>query len=286
MTTVIVLIFGVFIVSWSSIIIRLTGDVDPLIISFYRLALSALFFLPFWKRQQVRAIPWRSSWSLIVLAGFFLAMHFYSWITSLQLTTVGNSIFLESTHPLFGLLFSILFLKEKVDFKFIPVILLGLAGMVLTVLTDLNAGSSALTGDFLAVVGAVFVAAYLIIARKTSHTIPLIPYLTLVYASAAGFIFILLLIKQISFWDLSFPVWIWLFVLAAGPNLLGHSILNWASRRIPVYIVNTALLSESVLATVYAAFILNEIPGLYFYPGAILITGAVFSALWIKRKKS
>ncbi len=284
MLTIVLLILAVIIASWSSIIIRLIGDVHPLIISFYRLILSALFFLPFWKRKQVHILPWRKSWIPILLAGFFLSMHFYSWIASLQLTSVGNSVFLESTHPLFALFFSIIFLKEKVGKKFLPVILLGLSGMIITVSNDINADIRALTGDFLAILGAIFVAAYLIIARKTKLTIPLIPYLTLVYGAAAGFILLLLLIQNIQFWDLSTSAWLWLFLLAAGPNFMGHSILNWASRRIPVYIVNTALLSESVLATVYAALILGEIPGLLFYIGAILIINAVIIALWIQKK--
>ena len=48
-------------------------------------------------------------------------------------------------------------------------------------------------------------------------------------------------------------------------------MLNWASRRIPVYLVNMALLSESVLASFYAALLLDEIPPAEFYLGALLI---------------
>jgi len=39
------LFFGVIILSWSSILVRWMGDIHPLIITFYRLAFSALIIL-------------------------------------------------------------------------------------------------------------------------------------------------------------------------------------------------------------------------------------------------
>jgi drug/metabolite transporter (DMT)-like permease len=282
MSVSVALIIGIFIISWSSIIIRLMGDVDPMIISFYRLSISAILFMPLWKKSDLKKIHWHSSGKLILLAGFFLALHFYTWITSLQLTTVGNSIFLESAHPLFGLLFSILFLKEKPGLRFIPVIFLGLSGMFIIVIRDINLDPDLVSGDLYAIAGAIFVAAYLIAARKTGKNIPLVPYLTLVYGLAALFLLIALLLKDICFWSLPLNTWFWLLLLALGPNFIGHSILNWASRKIPVYYVNTALLSEAVLATVLAALILQEIPGINFYIGAVLI---IISVIRIFRQR-
>jgi drug/metabolite transporter (DMT)-like permease len=71
--------------------------------------------------------------------------------------------------------------------------------------------------------------------------------------------------------------------MAIGPNFIGHSILNWASRKIPVYKVNMAFLSEAVLATIYAALLLNEIPPADFYIGAVLILAGIFS-IFLYRK--
>ena len=128
MNTIIKLFLGIFIISWSSILIRWLGDVHPLVISFYRLFFSALFILPFiLKKLPSQRKNVTKFFPYIFFAGLFLALHFYTWISSLQMTTVGNSIFLESTHPLFGLLLSIIILKEKGSKYFIPALILGLA---------------------------------------------------------------------------------------------------------------------------------------------------------------
>ena len=275
MQTKLKLFFAVFIISWSSILIRWMGPLDPLVISFYRLFFSALILLPFAKPSALRSIqgfvklnypapfakpsgirkaqtPTLSHWPLLLAAGLLLALHFYAWIASLQITTVARSIFLESTHPIFAVILSALFLKEKAPKAFLPALFFGLSGMYLTVHQDIITSHSALYGDGLALFSAFCMAAYLIIARRIGNEIPLLRYLLFVYSAAALFLFSVLLYKGIHFWDMSAAVWGLLLLLSAGPNLTGHSLLNRASRRMPVYLVNMALLLESVLATAMA----------------------------------
>ncbi|HID40195.1 MAG TPA: DMT family transporter [Calditrichaeota bacterium] len=275
--TILILFTGIFVLSWSSIFIRMMGDLHPLTITFYRLIFSSLFLLPFarQKKDKKGKLTIRSKGFLIV-AGFFLALHFYTWIFSLQLTTIGNSIFLESTHPLFAWLLSRWFLKEKAGKNLLWAGLAGLAGMFIITSDNLFSGSSAFAGDSLALVSAFFIAAYLIIARISREKLPILRYLFWVYSIAAGFILLALILLEISFWSVSAADWRWLILLALGPNLIGHSVLNWTSQRMPVYKVNLALLSESVLATMYAALLLAEFPPLHFYPGAVLILTAIY----------
>ena len=277
MSPIIVLFIGIIILSWSSIIIVWIGDLHPLIITFYRLLISGLVLLPFsLKKRQVtiKQIP-KIKWQLFA-AALFLALHFYTWITSLQMTTVGNSIFLESTHPLFGWILSAIILKESGSKKLVPAVLIGIVGMFVTVFNDMVGDFQALTGDFFAIASAFFIAAYLIFARQTSQKIQLVPYLSIVYLSAAGMTLIILLILSIPFWIIEIKQWGMLILLAIGPNLIGHSILNWASRKMVVYKVNMALLSESVMATIYAALLLDQIPAWNFYIGAIMILLSVY----------
>ena len=284
MTVYIKLIFGILVLSWSSILIRWMGDIHPLIITFYRLAFSCLIILILIKKP-VKSIKNASikHYKYPITAGLFLSMHFYTWITSLQLTTVGNSIFLESTHPLFGWILSIIILREKISKIFIPSFLVAAVGMYFIITGDIHIHDYALTGDFLAVFSAFFVAAYLIIARILKNDIDFFTYIFIVYGIAAICTFIIILIKGINFWRIPINGWLLLILMAIGPNLIGHSILNWASRKIPVYKVNMAFLSEAVLATTYAALLLNEIPPADFYIGAAFILGGILSIFLIRK---
>lgn len=277
------LLFAVFVVSWGSLLVRWMGAVDPLIISFYRLFFSVLILAPLHLTQSKRKkMAFRRPSFYIAVAGFFLALHFITWISSLQMTTVGRSIFLESTHPLFAVILSALVLKERAPAHFYLPLLMALGGMYLTVHGDLGGSAHALTGDLLALVSALCLAAYLIIARHLRAHMPLIPYLTLVYAVAAAIILFLILLKGIPLTGYSAMTWLLFAALALGPNLVGHSLLNRASRYIPVYRVNSALLAESVLATSMAWMFLGETPEKTFLVGALLI---LVSISWIFYKE-
>ncbi len=267
---------------------RWMGNTDPLIISFYRLFFSAigLSVYLFFKPGTPHLTHIKKHSMFIVLAGFFLALHFVAWISSLQKTTVGRSIFLESTHPIFAIALSFYFLKEKAPRIFLGFALVSLLGIYFTIHQDIVAWNEGLTGDLLALFSAFCLAAYLLIARKIGHTVPLLRYLSLVYGTAALFIFPLLLIRRLEFWDLSLSVWLFLILLTIGPNLVGHSMLNWASRRIEIYRVNMVLLSESVFATLLAALLLNEYPPYAFYMGALLILAGIAGMVRIRRQSS
>jgi drug/metabolite transporter (DMT)-like permease len=260
------------------------GDIHPLIITFYRLAFSSLIIL-FLINKPVKKVFSESAKHLkyLVTAGLFLSMHFYTWITSLQYTTVGNSIFLESTHPLFGWILSIVILREKISKIFIPSFLIAAVGMYFIIAGDIHISDNALTGDVLATFSAFCVAAYLIIARILKNDIEFFTYIFIVYSIAALCTLLIILLKGLNFWQIPLNGWLLLILMAVGPNLIGHSILNWASRKISVYKVNMAFLSEAVLATTYAAILLNEIPPKDFYIGAALILSAIVSIFVFKR---
>ena len=73
-------------------------------------------------------------------------------------------------------------------------------------------------------------------------------------------------------------------MLAIVPTGVGHSMFNWAARRIEVYKVNLAGLGEPLLASILAFFFFNEIPQTWFYAGALLIFVGIVIALWERKK--
>ncbi len=285
MLTYLILLFGVFIISWSSILIRWIGPLHPLIIAFYRLLISVLVLIPliFANKKKIKFTFGKYHLLFLSSSGFLLALHFFSWIQSLQWTTVGNSIFLESTHPVFAFILSYFILKEKGSRWVVVGILLALGGIFLIVKSDVNSPQLASLGDWLALFSALCLAAYLLIARFYRYKMALLPYLIQVYGAAAIFTFIFILMLKLDFFHIPLQSWFFLFLLALGPNLIGHSLLNWASRKMPVYLVNLSMQGEAVLATLLAALFLQEKPPPLFYLGAFLILMAVSFIFFVKR---
>jgi drug/metabolite transporter (DMT)-like permease len=218
------------------------------------------------------------------LAGLFLAAHFITWIASLQMTTIAHSIFLESTHPIFAIIVSFIFLKEYPLLRTIPSFILALLGMFLIVYIDFGAEGTNMAGDLLAISSALFLALYLMIARFHRTDQDLIKYLIYVYGSAAIICAIYIVISDNRFWDYPMISWMMIILLAIGPNLIGHSLLNWSSRQIEIFKVNLTLQLEPVLATMGGMIFFLEYPSQYFYSGAFLILFSIGYLFFIERK--
>lgn len=160
-------------------LIRLT-DSSPLTIALWRVLLAAagawIIMAMGTKSHSPARRPGAKTW----LAGMFLGLHFWAWITSLEFTSVANSVLLVATQPIWAALLGRIFVKEKVPVMGWVGIGVAFAGCLLTVeFTRIQ-----LQGDLLALLGAVLAAVYLVLGRDQRRTLGLLPYVTHVYAAA------------------------------------------------------------------------------------------------------
>jgi drug/metabolite transporter (DMT)-like permease len=269
------IVIGIAAVSSASIFIRFAQRQAPsLVIAAARLTLSALILAPLALtryRHEYRRLTRRDAW-LAVLSGIFLALHFATWISSLEYTTVASSTVLVSTSPLFVAIASWLFLREKIG----PAVIIGLGvalvGSAVIGLSD-RSGTlrNALLGDVLAFAGAITVAGYLLIGRRLRAQLSLIPYIAVVYGTAAVVMLAMVLVTRERVVGYSPDTYGWFLLLALVPQLLGHSSFNWALAHLPATFVAVATLGEPIGSTILAYIILGEAPTLIKIVGAVLI---------------
>jgi len=277
------ILIAVFAVSWASIFIRWCGDTPALVISFYRMFWSTLLLLIYQLVKDPQVLRFRHlsrrSRQLMFLAGILLALHFATWIASIQLTKISHSLILESTHPVFALLLSPLFLRERGSWYAVVAAILTLLGIIIIAGQDVLSFNGKFLGDMLALAGALFVTLYMLIARHQREKIDLIPYLIGVYATATLTLLILVVLRGYPLMSYPLKVHGMMFLLALIPTGIGHSLINWAARKIPVYKVNFSILGEPVIASVLAFFIFQEKPYGFFYLGATFIILGIILAL-------
>ena len=119
-------IIAIVAVSTSSIFIRFAQESAPsLVIAALRLTFATLMLAPIvltQHRQELRNLT-RGDLSLGLVSGLFLAVHFGTWISSLEFTTVASSVVFVSTGPLWVALLSPFLLNEHLS----QVAVLGLA---------------------------------------------------------------------------------------------------------------------------------------------------------------
>jgi drug/metabolite transporter (DMT)-like permease len=278
------LVIGIAAVSSGSILARFAlAGAPALTVAAFRLSLAALFLLPAaWLRyrKQLRELK-AGDWLWLLVSGLFLAAHFATWITSLEYTSVASSVALVSTSPLWVSLFSWIVLREPLKPSLVLGLALALGGSVLISFAEARTAISTrpFLGNALALAGALAVSGYWLIGRRMRRALALVPYVTVVYGSAALALLAAALISGQRLSGFKPATYGWFLLLALLPQLLGHSSFNWALGHLPAAYVAIATLGEPIGAALLASLFLGEIPSALKAAAAILILAGIYLVL-------
>lgn len=262
-----------------AIFIRL-ANADSLAIAFLRLGMAAVILWPIAGRSVGPALAALSASERrrVVAAGAFLGMHMFLWVTSVNKTTVASASFLIIAQPILVAVLAHFFLQEKLNRWVVAALFLTLAGSAIINFGDLDLGSQYLWGDFLAFLGAIMAAFYLLAGRSVRTRIPLLPYITVVYSVSALVLLPICLAMGTPVLSLPPQAYFWILMLALIPTLIGHSLFNYALGYLRAFTVNASIVIEPIGATILAWILFREQPSFLLYPGAALLVSSVILA--------
>ncbi len=289
----IALFIAILAVSTASIFIKFAQrDAPSLVIAALRLTFASIALAPLaWTRHRAELLSLsRRDVLLGLLSGLFLSIHFAAWISSLEYTTVASSVVFVSTGPLWVALMSPLFLHEPLTRPVLIGMAVALLGGMIIGLSDSCSWTNglvcdsfsqalhgrAMLGNLLALAGALAVAGYLMIGRKLRMKISLIPYIFVVYSTAAiGLLTIMFAAgeRPTGYQPLTY---VWILLLALAPQLIGHSTYNWALAHLPASFVAITTLGEPIGSAILAFFILQEAPSIATLIGGVLILFGIY----------
>jgi drug/metabolite transporter (DMT)-like permease len=280
--TPLLLVVAVLSVGPAAVLIRL-ANAPPISVAFYRLLTAAVIIgiiVLIRGRRDLAGIDART-FMRSVISGFFLALHFGSWITSLDHTSVANSVLIVTTQPVFAALFGIWYLRERLRPAVFAAMALALAGAV--IISGGNPQVGGWYGDTLALIGAITASAYLVIGRQVRRTVSTFGYVLIAYTTACVVLGLWALAVQSPLKGFPAISWLWIILAGLGPSVIGHTLYNRALRDYSAHTVATTILGEPLVASILAALILSEYPSPWAYLGAIPIRLGVVSAIRLER---
>lgn len=274
---VLILTLGVIGVSTGSLFVRL-ADSPALATAAYRMTFAFLMLAPLALIKTHKEIFSLSKREIgaCALAGFFLAAHFGTWISSLDHTSVANSVVLVNTIPIWVGIIGPLVIGESTKRNFWLACVLCLIGAFVLCGKSFSLSFETALGDGLALAGAFFVALYLMIGRNLRKKLSLLAYATICYGSASVFLWIAVLVSGQQASGFSNETWIALLCLAVVSQIFGHTLYNWSLQWIRAGIVSLALLGEPIGAILLAWAFLDEGLTLQQGIGGILILAGVY----------
>jgi drug/metabolite transporter (DMT)-like permease len=234
---------GVVAVSTGAVLVRLAAGASPLAVAAWRLVLASVVLVPIALARGTLRTLQRKDLALGVLSGAALAVHFVLWISSLGLTSGASSGLFVSPHPIF-----------------------------------VGVHPDSWMGNLLALGGGLFAAVYFLIGRRLRPHVSLVDYTAITYGTAAALTLVACLVFRVRLVGFPPPTYLWLALLAIGPQLIGHSTFNWALRHLPAAKVSVLVLGEPVGAAFLAYLVFGEtLTWLGALGATILLAGILIS---------
>lgn len=243
------LLLSVLVASFSGIFIKLSS-LPPTTIAFYRVLIASLLF--FLVKRKVELFSLKKE-MLSLIAGFFLAMHFFFWVSAFNHTTVSGAVIPLTLQPVLTGLLSWLIYGEKLSPFRIVTGSAVVAGVVLA-LAGKEGFSGVSRGDLLAVVGVVFFCGYLVLGKYLNRAMGSMEFSLRTHALASAVLAFLVP----SFGVVETKEWLILIGLGVGCSFLGYLFINLSLRYFSSSVVSVVLVGEPVLSVLWSFLLFGE----------------------------
>lgn len=283
-----IVLIGVLFTSLSSIFIRMS-DAPSLVISAYRMLFTVLMLLYPVVTKEIYSLKnmTKNDFILCIISGVFLALHFASWIASINMTTIANSTILVSCSPIFVAIANYFILKEKFSYKMLIGIAMSLIGTTVIALGSSGGNNNGMMlGNILAITGGIFVAGYFVIGGIVRKNVSAGAYVFVVYSVSVVVLFFMCFATKTPIYPYSAKEFILFICLAFFCSILGHTLYNYLMKYVSATLISVSTLCEPIFASILALIIFREIPSTYTLIGGTIILSGVFYYITSQKKET
>ncbi|MGV8026459.1 MAG: DMT family transporter [Anaerolineaceae bacterium] len=291
--------------STTAIFIRyltLNYNLPALVLAFWRdfFVVFTLFPILFFKKRSLLTFK-KGQLSYLIVYGLVLAVFNSFWTLSVSLNGASVATVLSYCSAAFTALLGYWLLKEELGWGKIAAIACSLMGCVLVsgAYTQ-TSWQSNLIGILSGILAGLSYAAYSLMGRNANQR-GMNPWTTILYTFAFAGLFLLIInlipglkIPGVAnqpadlFWlGTDWKGWLPLFLLAAGPTVMGFGLYNISMQVLPASVANLIATSEPVFTSIFAFLIFRERLGaIELIGGTLVITGVLLLRLLKNGKKA
>jgi len=269
------LFVGATCIALSPIWVRVS-EVGPTASAFWRVALAVplLWLLCTLLRSGSSPLEKRQ-WKLLLAAGFAFAGDLAFWHWSIKFTSVANSTLLANLASIFVTLAVWVVWRQRPSGVFLAGLATALAGVAMLVRTSLEFSPTALLGDALGVVTAMFYAWYLLsVSDVRGLGIATVRLMAVTTTITSAFLLPVALASGESLMPATEVGWLKLLGLAWISHSAGQGLIAYALAHLPAAFSSVSLLFQPVMAAVFAWVLLGEpLVALQVAGGVVVLVG-------------
>lgn len=250
-----------------------------LAIAFWRNAMAVGVLAPVAvarRRGELRALATthRREGGFGLLAGLALAVHFATWVPSAKLTSIAAATALVATQPVWQGLIAAGQGRPLPRPAWIG-IAVAVTGAAVATGADFGVSAAAVAGDLLALFAAVASAVYIALGERVRATVSTTSYTAVCYSVCAAALLGVCIAGRVPLAGYPVTTWLALVGLTIGPQLLGHSLFNYALQRVAATTIAMVILLEVPGAALLGWLWLGQAPPLTALPGLVLLVAGV-----------
>jgi drug/metabolite transporter (DMT)-like permease len=270
---------GAVFIALSPIFVRV-AEVGPTVSAFWRVALAVPFlWVLFAFNHKGQKTLDKSQFLPLLVAGIAFAGDLAFWHWSIQYTSVANATLLANLASIFVTLAAWVLWKQRPSGLFLAGLAAALLGVALLVRASLGSSPTALLGDSLGVVTAIFYAWYLLSVKGLRARGASTLYLMAVTTSITALIlFPVALASGEPLLPPTTASWLKLLGLALVSHAAGQGLIAYALAHLPAAFSSVGLLLQPVMAALFAWLILSEGLDALQIAGGIVVLAGIYLA--------
>ncbi len=245
---------AIVIFSLGSTLVRKAGA-PGVIVAFWRLVLGAAIWAVILRlqRRRIDIAMLQHAAPVGLLFGANLGLFF----VAVTRTRVANVELIGAMSPFIVVPVAAILFHERIAVRALAWGLAAVGGVVLVVAAAPSAGERGWVGDLLALCAVVTWAGYLLVSRRARATMGTSEVMAITAVVAALFL-LPFAIADGGMFDVTATGWAYISALAVLTGTIGHGLIIWAQRRVPVSTISILTLAQPALATTWAYLFLDE----------------------------
>lgn len=248
---------------WSSggLFIKLI-TLTPMQISFFRCLIAAAVFALIFKAKILRLNP------LALVNSFAYAAVLILFVIATKTTTAANAIFLQSTAPIYVLIFEPIITKTKLERVNVITIFITFLGMILFFMGDLTPGD--IEGNIIALLAGIAFAGFFLGMRKNDNQYG---EASIFYGNVIVTLFSIPFVTNLNYLSFS-NLWMLMF-LGVFQIAFAYALFSYGLKRIMAVEASIISMFEPVLNPIWVFIGYGESPSFWAIVGGVIIITAI-----------
>lgn len=248
-------------------------------VAFYRMWLGVpamVLAARLWGRPLTLAVLRRC-----VLPGVFFGSSMMMGFLAVRSTSIAHATLIGALTPALVLLGANRIVGERSDPRRLPAALVAFVGLALVILVGGGTSGTSLGGDMWAVLGLMcFTVYFMILKRQRNEGVDGWAFLAGVFLVGAITITPFCLVVSDDLTSLDARDYLLVLAMILGPGFVGHGLITWASRHLPVTMTSLLTLGSPVVSVIGGWIVYEQSLGPWQMVGALFVLLGLAGSVW------